>query len=310
MNTLAKTEDVAALSAERRDLIKRTVAKDATDDELQMFYHVAEVSGLDPLLKQIHFTKMGGRLAFIADVNGLQARASRSPDYEGIDCATVFAKDDFLMDQKTGEVVKHVNNPFAEVGAPVGAWAVVHRKGMRPFVSCVRFNEYFNPANALWKTKPAVMILKCAKSTALRLAYPERFSGVYDEAELGKEEVEVNPPPPATPQAAHAAAVKQQLRASFKLVDVQAGETEEEAKARHEKAAEAPKEPTPYECAWMLLNEYDYAPEKEKRHALLKDVTGKTKPAELTKADVLLLQDALEAARVGTAADEQGDIPF
>jgi phage recombination protein Bet len=308
---IVKAADVSAWTADQRDLIKRTVAKDASDDELQMFLHVARVSELDPLLKQIHFTKMGGRIAFIADVNGLQARASRAPDFEGIACAVVYEKDDFLMDQKTGEVVKHVNNPFNTSSKPVGAWAVVRRAGKLPFVSCVRFTEYDNPSNALWKSKPSVMVLKCAKSTALRLAYPEKFSGVYDEAELGKEERELNPAPEASVQATHAAAVKQQLKARFKVVDQQAGESEAEATARTEAEAAKPAEPQPpkalgpYERIWVLLNEYDM-PATE-RAPFLRRVTGRATSKELVEEDVAKVAAALAEPPPAPGTE---DIPF
>src|SRR4051812_5181958 len=96
--TLAtKVEAIALWTPEQRELIKRTVAVNATDDELAMFLHIAQVSGLDPLLKQIHFTKMGGRIAIIADINGLQGRAAKEPDYEGIQHAVVYEKDEFLF---------------------------------------------------------------------------------------------------------------------------------------------------------------------------------------------------------------------
>lgn len=195
---IAKQQEVIPMwTREQRELIKNTVAPGATDDELSMFLHVAAKSGLDPLRKQIHFTKMGGRIAFIADINGLQARAAKEPDYEGILHAVVYEKDDFQVDATTGEVTKHLSNPFGANGRLVGAWATVRRKGMLPFTSVVRFNEYDNPNNPLWKTKPAVMIDKCAKSTALRLAYPEQLGGIYEQAELDKEqhdEKDITPP--------------------------------------------------------------------------------------------------------------------
>lgn len=316
MSTLAKAGDVASWTPEQKELIKRTVAKDASDDELRMFLHVAASSGLDPLLKQIHFTKMGGRVAFIADVNGLQARAAKAPDFRGIDCAVVYEKDDFAMDQKTGEVVRHVNNPFVQ-GKPVGAWAVVHREGMRPFVSCVRFAEYVNLSNPLWKpdAKPSVMILKCAKSTALRLAYPERFSGVYDEAELGKEERELNPAPEPNQQATHAAQVKQQLKARFKVVGQQAGETEEQAVARAEAEEASPppaaEEPTPWERTWVILNEYGFDVDMKKRGAFIKEHTGREKPSLLTLEDIAKVRAALEASAAAKAAPvAEADVPF
>lgn len=325
-SALAKTQQEGMVwTPEQRDLVKRTVAKDATDDELAMFLHVAATTGLDPLQKQIHFTKMGGRIAFIADVNGLQARAAREADYEGIDHAVVYEKDDFLFDQKAGEVLKHVNNPFLK-GDPVGAWAIVHRKGMRPFVSCVRFAEYNNPSNALWKSKPAVMVAKCAKSTALRLAYPEQLGRTYDEAELWKEEeVALN----QAPAVAQASALKEQLRSQVKpakppkmaIVDVADGETEEQATARQaaasspalakvttfEKAkpvepapaSEKPKEPAGpsiYEQMEIAFNEYG-VPLKGLRPMLKVLCPHATTRVDLTPADLVLVRKALAEAK-------------
>jgi hypothetical protein len=70
---------------------------------------------------------------------------------------------------------------------------------MLPFVSIVRFAEYDNGNNPLWKSKPAVMIDKVAKSTALRLAYPEQLGGIYDRAELSGRADDVEPNAPAEP---------------------------------------------------------------------------------------------------------------
>jgi phage recombination protein Bet len=229
---LAVAHDVQAWTPEQRALIKKTCAPDASDDELSMYLHVAAQSGLDPLRRQLHFMKVKGRVTFIADVNGLQERAAKEADFRGLLHAVVYEKDEFLIDQKTGEVVKHASNPF-NAGKPIGAWAVVFREGMRPFVSTVRFEEYRN-GNPLWNSMPSVMIDKCAKSTVLRLAYPGRFGGIYDKAEI-REEKEVNPPPekPKTEQSARAAEVKDAFKKSrMQIVDVQSGETEQQAAER------------------------------------------------------------------------------
>lgn len=177
-------QHVAAFTPEQRDLIKRTVAPDATNDELAMFLHVAAKSGLDPLQKQIWFVKRSGRVTIQAGIDGLQARAAREPDYEGMLYGVVCAKDDFQFDATTGVVKAHTYNPFADRGATLGAWCIVRRKGLLPFTAMVRFSEYVQSGSPLWREKPAVMIEKVARSTALRRAFPEQFSSIYEDAEM------------------------------------------------------------------------------------------------------------------------------
>ena len=215
-------------------LIKRTVAPDASDDELKMFLHVAAKAGLDPLQRQVYFIKRRSKkkdrdgnevivngkqvweekVTIQAGVDGLQARALRMPDCEGIRSAPVFAKDDFVIDRKTGEIIKHESNPFT-AGDAVGAWAIVERAGKKPFSVVVRIAEY-RDTSPMWKNKPSVMIDKVARSTALRRAYPENFGGIYDPAEMGREamvepapeEPSATPPPAALPEPVTVAAVE------------------------------------------------------------------------------------------------------
>jgi phage recombination protein Bet len=192
---------------DQRDLIKRTVAPDATDDELAMFLHVAAKSGLDPLQRQIWFVKRGGKVTTQAGIDGLQARAAREPDYEGMTYGVVCEKDEFLYDATTSMVTKHTYNPFGARGSIVGAWCIVRRKGMLPFSAMVRFSEFNQAGSPLWKDKPAVMIEKVARSTALRRAYPEALSGIYAPEELGDKGHDINAPavvesPPAIPSRA------------------------------------------------------------------------------------------------------------
>lgn len=189
---LAETRPVTQLSrwsTEQRDLIKRTVAPDATDDELAMFLHIAGKSGLDPLQRQIHFTKRSGRVTIIAGIDGLQARAAREADFEGIIYGVVCQKDDFAFDATKGEVVKHTYNAFGDRGGILGAWATVRRRGKLPFTATVRFSEYNQAHSPTWKQMPHVMLAKVARSTALRLAYPEQFGGLYEQAEMDQVDV-------------------------------------------------------------------------------------------------------------------------
>lgn len=189
---------------EQVEVIKSTCAPNATDAELALFLHTARASGLDPLQKQIWFVKRyllkkdangkpildaNGqkqwqvRVDIQAAADGLQARALRFADCEGIRYAAVHEDDEFLVDRVTGEVVQHRHNPF-KAGPVLGAWACVDRAGKRPFFVVVRFEEFDDPNSPLWKAKPATMIEKVARATACRRAYPEFFGSIYDPAEI------------------------------------------------------------------------------------------------------------------------------
>lgn len=274
---------VQAWTNEQRDLIKRTVAPNATDDELSLFLHISQVSGLDPLRKQIHFIKAQGRVYTVADINGLQARAAREPDFEGILHAVVYQGEEFVVDHTTGQVVKHASNPLTATGKPIGAWATVKRRGMLPFTSIVRFAEY-NSGSGNWANKPAVMIDKVAKSTAIRLAYPEQLGGVYERAELDQtmEEKEVN----ATPAPAKAEPSK---RAETVKAQVLARAATVEAKAEP-KALPAS---TPMQRIAFMLTTAGKG--KVDAANFIKATTGKAKREDLDDNDVALIENALKA---------------
>ncbi len=252
---LAKIENgngALAFGREQVDLIKRTIMPpDATDDELKLFLHVAKTSGLDPLRRQIHATKRNGKLTIIAGIDGLRARATREPDFEGLLHGVVCAKDTVKFDASTGAVTEHTYNPFAERGPIVGAWATVHRKGKLPFTANVKFSEFCQPASPTWKQMPAVMIGKVAQSTALRMAYPEQFSAIYEQAEMDQAE------PAPTVNGAATSALKAKLAAvvveappaspprpsRMQIQDVEPEPAQEEPPPPSEEWPPAPEEP-------------------------------------------------------------------
>jgi len=225
----AGTAPLVAFSREQVDLIKRTLCpQDTTDDELKLFLHVARESGLDPLRRQIHCTKRKGRLAIIAGIEGLMARASQQPDFRGVMGNTVCQKDEFLFDGTTNRVVKHTVNPFGERGGLVGAWATVLREGLTPYTVLVRFAEFNQTESPTWRAMPHQMILKVAKSQALRAAYPERFGSVYEPAEAeSTQEVFSAPATEAAPLPPHNTVQSVFNRRQVDVVEVLAEESQE-----------------------------------------------------------------------------------
>ncbi len=81
------------LTREQIDLIKKTVAKGATDSELELFLYHAKRTGLDPLLRQIHFMKRKfwnqdeqkyeDTVTIQTGIDGYRVIADRKPEYDG-----------------------------------------------------------------------------------------------------------------------------------------------------------------------------------------------------------------------------------
>lgn len=156
------------VSSEQVDLVRRTVAKDATDAELNLYLYDCQRHGVHPLDRLLHFTKRGGKYTPITSIDLLRSRAADTGDLAGIDDA-----------QYNGEPGK------ADFTATVTVYRIV--QGQRcPFSATARWSEY-KPADGqdhMWRKMPFLMLAKCSEALALRKAFPRQLAGLYASEEL------------------------------------------------------------------------------------------------------------------------------
>lgn len=161
--------------------------KDFTDDEIELFLAKADRKGLDPLTGQIYATKRRQRLidgqyvdkiAVQTTADGLRVIAERTGKYEG-QTETLWCGSDAKWVS-----VWLLSDP------PKAARVGVYRAGFRePLYAVARWDTYAQRKRdgslaSAWAKMPDLMLAKCAKSLALREAFPNELGGIYSSEEM------------------------------------------------------------------------------------------------------------------------------
>ncbi len=184
-------------------LIRRTVAADCNEDEFNLFINVARLTGLDPFRKQIYALvfhknvrdKSKRRLAIITGIDGMRAVAARSRRYRPDEDEPLFEYDETVkgplnplglvkaalkiyMRDEAGETWRPVSGfAYWDEFAPIkDEWGADERGERRPTGK--------RTLEGGWPKMGRVMLAKCAEAQALRKAFPEDLSSVYERAEL------------------------------------------------------------------------------------------------------------------------------
>lgn len=121
-------------------------------------------------------------LSVVMTKDYFQRRAESNPNYLGKEYGVIVLSKDGRPIRRDGCGV------YYAIGETLmGGWCRVHVKGREvPEYSEVSIAEY-NSGYSLWKSKPATMIAKVAKSQALREAFPNEFNGLYEPEEMDVE---------------------------------------------------------------------------------------------------------------------------
>lgn len=187
-----ENEDVfGKLSRAQIDLIKRTVADGASDDELRLFIQVCKGAKLNPFMKQAHLvpfwdSKEGiNRRAIIVGIDGFRAIAESGGAYAGNDDAIFEGVEKLKTDKWENKKVVGQQEIDVPKKATVSVYKVI--AGQRyPFTASARWSEYYPGAKKgiRWHNMPHLMLGKCAEALALRKAFPKLLSGLYAQEEM------------------------------------------------------------------------------------------------------------------------------
>jgi phage recombination protein Bet len=151
-------------------LITETVAKDATKEELAWFLYNANLRGLNPLTRQIHFVKRGGTGTIQTGIDGFRLIAQRTGQYAPSPKPTHFEYDGKNLLRATVFGVKLMGNQAFEFSATA---------------KFTEYAQYFNgQLGNMWKKMPETMLEKCAEAKLLRRGFPEELSGIYSDDEM------------------------------------------------------------------------------------------------------------------------------
>ncbi len=185
------SSSIASFSPEQINVLKNSIAKGASNEELELFLYTSKRTGLDPFSRQIYLIKrwdssLKKEVATTqTSIDGFRAIASRDSEYAG-QTTTLYAG-------KDGEWVELWTDDQPPFAAKVG----IYRKNFgEPTFAIAKWNSYVQKnkdgsTGKMWQKFPDTMLGKCAEAQALRKAFPLNLSGLYTHDEMAQANNEV-----------------------------------------------------------------------------------------------------------------------
>jgi phage recombination protein Bet len=177
-------------------LVKRTIAKGCDDDELALFMHICQRTGLDPFAKQIYAIRRWDSKARRevmtpqTSIDGYRLVAERTGRYAPGREPTL------TYDEKTKQLATATS--YIKKQTPDGTWHEV--------AATAHYSEYAQTTKEgaptkFWQQMPRVMLSKVAEALALRRAFPMELSGIYTHEEMSQADTPASPESGGVPPA-------------------------------------------------------------------------------------------------------------
>lgn len=192
MNEIVKFTDDSGLAVQvTPDDVRRYICENATEKEVGLFLQLCQSQRLNPFVKDAYLVKYGSAPAsMITSYQVFNRRACRDANYDGIKSGVVVLSNGSVERRRGSAVYKQLGDEL------LGGWAEVRFKdGREPAYAELALADY-STGKSNWAKMPGVMIEKCAKAAAWRLAFPDTFQGMYTAEEMDQAQPQPEAPRP------------------------------------------------------------------------------------------------------------------